>query len=196
MGILFYENICNDKYLNENDCPIYEYLVKESDKNSEAKKGQLIYVASLVKFVKDVQEMVYNEQKLADNNNKFEFKLNDFYNLLNDKNKLMNCSNIFKKQKEFKAEGEKKNYLFFPSFIYYINNNQNFINELFSSINNSDKSIIHDLYKKRKINYLPFWLYILRNITSLNCLEYGKKDIDKKVSEHIIDKIKKKYLIV
>ena len=60
-----------------------------------------------------------------------------------------------------------------PSFIYYLNNNRYFINDLFNNINILDKSTISDLNKKREIDYLPFWLYILRNITSLSCLEYG-----------------------
>ena len=107
----------------------------------------------------------------------------------------MNSSNILKKEKQLIEEGKNIS-LYSPSFIYFINNNQNFVNELFTNINNSDKSIIYDLYKKRKINYLPFWLYILRNISSLNCLEYGKKDIDKNIANDIVNKIKKKNLIV
>jgi len=103
---------------------------------------------------------------------------------------LINCSNIFKKEREIKEIDKNKN-LFSPSFIFYINNNQTFVNELFNSINNSDNSIIHDLNKERKIDYLPFWLYILRNISSLNCIEYGKKD-DSNLASHISDKIRKK----
>ena len=38
---------------------------------------------------------------------------------------------------------------------------------------------------------MPFWLYILRNISSLNCIEYGKKEMGN-LAIHIADKIKKK----
>jgi len=116
--------------------------------------------------------------------------LDDLNNLINDKNKLINCSNIFKKEKQIKEIDKDKN-IFSTSFIFYINNNQSFINKLFNSINNLDNSIISDLNRKKKLDYLPFWLYILRNISSLNCIEYGKKD-DLNLASHISDKIKKK----
>jgi len=101
----------------------------------------------------------------------------------------MNCSNIFKFERENIDKGNLK---LQPSLIFFIHNNQQIIDDLFNNINNSDKSIIEDLAKKRDINYLPFWLYILRNVSSLNCLEYGGKDIDKKISDKIVKEIKKK----
>ena len=187
---LFYNNICNQEYQNEKDLPsLIEFLKNESEKQqSKNKKDSLIAVISCLVFINDF----VNEKE---NTDIIEFKLDDFYNLLNDKKKLMNSSNILKKEKQLIEEGKNIS-LYSPSFIYFINNNQNFVNELFNNINNSDKSIIYDLYKKRKINYLPFWLYILRNISSLNCLEYGKKDIDKNIANDIVNKIKKKNLIV
>jgi len=185
-GKLFYNNICNQEYQNEKDLPsLIKFLKNESEKQqSKNKKDSLIAVISCLLFIKDF----VNEKE---NTDIIEFKLDDFYNLLNDKKKLMNSSNILKKEKQLIEEGKNIS-LYSPSFIYFINNNQNFVNELFNNINNSDKSIIYDLYKKRKINYLPFWLYILRNISSLNCLEYGKKDIDKNIANDIVNKIKKK----
>jgi hypothetical protein len=173
---LFYENICIQKYNNGDNLPMIQFLKNESDKQqSNYKKEFLLKIVSCLGFIYGL-EKIYNEQK--ENINNYEFKLDDFNNLLNDKNRLINCSNIFKKEKESELN-EKSSSIFSPSFIFFMNSNQNFINELFTNINNSDKSIIYDLQKKRKINYLPFWLYILRNISSLNCLEYGKKDIDK-----------------
>ena len=185
-GKLFYNNICNQEYQNEKDLPsLIKFLKNESEKQqSKNKKDSLIAVISCLLFINDF----VNEKE---NTDIIEFKLDDFYNLLNDKKKLMNSSNILKKEKQLIEEGKNIS-LYSPSFIYFINNNQNFVNELFNNINNSDKSIIYDLYKKRKINYLPFWLYILRNISSLNCLEYGKKDIDINIANDIVNKIKKK----
>ena len=182
----YYNNICNQEYQNEKDLPsLIEFLKNESEKQqSKNKKDSLIAVISCLLFIKDFV-------KEKENTDIYEFKLDDFYNLLNDKKKLMNSSNILKKEKQLIEEGKNIS-LYSPSFIYFINNNQNFVNELFNNINNSDKSIIYDLYKKRKINYLPFWLYILRNISSLNCLEYGKKDIYKNIANDILNKIKKK----
>ena len=192
MGKLFYENICSKEYKNENNLDIIEFLNEESEKETSNNKKELLNrLSSCFIFMKHFYEKVINNQK--ENPKNYEFKLDDFYNLLNDKNKLLNCSNIFKKEKEFKDKKENEDIcLIPPSFIYFINNNQTFINELFTNLNNSDKSIITDLNKKRKIDYLPFWLYILRNISSLNCLEYSKKEIEPKIAETIVDRIKKK----
>ena len=190
LGKLFYQNICGKELKNEGNLDLIEFLNKESEKQKESKNKKELYIriASSLSFIKLFQEKISNNQKK--NSNKYKFVLDDFYNLLNEKNKLINCSNIFKKEKEIK-EIDKNKYLFSPSFIFYINNHQTFVNELFNSINNSDKSIIYDLNKERKIDYLPFWLYILRNISSLNCIEYGKKD-DSNLASHISDKIRKK----
>ena len=190
LGKLFYQNICGKELKNEKKLDLIEFLNKESEKQKEAKnkKELFIRIASSLSFIKLFQEKIYNNQK--ENSNKYKFVLDDFNNLLNEKNKLINCSNIFRKEREIKEIDKNKN-LFSPSFIFYINNNQTFVNELFNSINNSDNSIIYDLNKERKIDYLPFWLYILRNISSLNCIEYGKKD-DSNLTSHISDKIRKK----
>ena len=195
IAILFYQNITGQQYKNEENIALLEFLKKESDREkSNDKKELLKRIITCLLFIVELQEIIYKKQK--ENSSNFEFKLDDFNKLLNkDKNnvqKLMSCSNIFKKQKEFIEKDDKELILYSPSFIYYINNNQSFINELFSSINNSDISIVYDINKGNKINYLPFWIYILRNLSSLNCLEYGKKDFDKKISNDIIDKIKRK----
>ena len=100
----------------------------------------------------------------------------------------MNCSNIFKKEKALREK--KENSVFSTSFIYYLNNNQNFINGLFKDLNNSKDSIIYDLNKGKDIDYLPFWLFILRNITSLNCIKYDDEEIDKEIAKKLIKKVK------
>ena len=195
MGKLFYQNISGKELKNE-ELDICEFLNSESKKENELKnknkKDLYLRIASGLSFIRIFQENICKNQK--ENSKDYEFMLDDFYNLLSDKNKLINCSNIFKKEKEIK-ETDKNKCLFSPSFIFYINNNQTFINELFNSINISDISIISDLQRKRKIDYLPFWLYILRNISSLNCIEYSKKEIkeiDPNLANHIADRIKKK----
>ena len=189
MGQLFYQNISGNGYPNDENLDIVIFLQKESEKEiSKSKKDLYDTIASCLSFIKLFQDKIFITQKK--NKKDYEFILDDFYNLLNDKKKLNNCSNIFKKEKEAKDTDKNKN-LFSPSFIYYINNNQTIINNLFLHLNNSHNSIISDLNKERKIDYLPFWLYILRNISSLNCIEYGKKEMGN-LAIHIADKIKKK----
>ena len=186
---LFYQNISGNSLENVDKLDLCKFLDEEAKKEKEESNKKELYtrIASGLNFIKLFQEKILNNQK--DNKKNYEFKLDDFYNLLNDKNNLMDCSNIFKKEKE-SILNDKKN-LFSPSFIFYINNNQTFINELFDNLNKSEESIISDLNNKRKIDYLPFWLYILRNISSFNCIEFGNKEIDEKTSKNIVNKIKK-----
>ena len=186
LAILFCENICGKKY--EKKIPLKEYLTQEMNvaENSDT-QNLLRRILTITSYVKDFQKKIYNNQK--ENPDNYKFKLDDFKNLLTKNNKLMNCAKIFKVEK---GNIDKGNIKLQPSLIFFIHNNQPFIDDLFNNINNSDKSIIDDLDKKRDINYLPFWLYILRNISSLNCLEYGGKDIDKKISDKIVKEIKKK----
>ena len=193
MGKLFYQNICGKELNLEENTNLIDFLNDESKKAEDSrdknKKELFIRIASSLSFIRQFEEKIFKNQK--ENSKNYEFILDDFNNLLNERNKLINCSTIFKKEKECKEIDKTKN-IFSPSFIYYINNNQTFVNELFNSINNSDSSIISDINRKRKIDYLPFWLYILRNISSLNCIEYGKKENNPNLSGHISDKIKKK----
>ena len=199
LGKLFYKNISGKEIENEEKINMIEFLKNESSKENELindnnnRKELYEKIASCLSYIKLFQENIFNNQK--NNPKKYEFKLDDFYNLINkENNKLIDCSNIFKKEKESK-EIDKNQNLFSPSFIFYINNNQTFINELFNDINISNNSIIYDLNKHIKIDYLPFWLYILRNISSLNCIEYGKKEIrelEPILTNNISDKIKKK----
>jgi len=190
MGKLFYQNICGKEFVNEENLDMVLFLNNEAERETESKTKKDLFnrIASCIGFIKLFEEKVFKPQK--ENKKNYEFKLDDFFNLVNEKNKLINCSTIFKKEKESK-ETDMNKILFLPSFIFYINNNQAFINELFNNLNNSEKSIISDLNKNRKIDYLPFWLYILRNISSLNCVDYGKKEIEN-LANHISDKIKKK----
>ena len=185
---LFYQNISGNKLENEDKLDLCKFLNEEAEKEKEEnnKKELYIRIASGLEFIKLFQEKILNNQK--SNKKNYEFKLDDLYNLLNDKKKLMDCSNIFKKEKESLLKNKKN--IFSPSFIFYINNNKTFINDLFDNLNKSDISIISDLNNNRKIDYLPFWLYILRNVSSFNCIEFGNKEIDKSISNNIVNKIK------
>ena len=189
----FYNKITG-KILDEKENPdIIKFLVDESEKYKKLddlnSKQQLESIAEALKFIENFENKIFNIQ----NSKKYKFNLDDFYSLLDEKNRLRNCANIFKKEKESK-ELDKDKILFPPSFIFYLNNNQKFVDELFNYVNNSDNSIIKDLTREKKedINYLPFWLFILRNISSLNCLQYNREDIDSNITANIISRIKYK----
>ena len=191
LGKLFYENIIGHPLKNDNKINICEFIKKEVDKIEDQNIKELLNrIALNLDFIQSFNEEIMNNQEEINT----KFILDDFYNLVDEHKKLMDCSNIFRKEKKFK-ESNKNKTLFSPTFIFYLNNNQTFINELFNEINLSNKSIINDLNKlneNEKIDYLPFWLFILRNITSLNCLEYDNKDVEQNISNEIIRQIKEK----
>ena len=80
--------------------------------------------------------------------------------------------------------------IFNPSFIYYINCCTKHINLLFNNINSSKDSIIFDISKGIEIDYIPFWLFALRNLSSLNCIGIDINLYDKNLENDIIEKIK------
>ena len=174
IGCFLYQEITNDEIWVKPK--ILEYIEKgiNSKNLKENKKKELQRVSEYIKYIYKFNDIII-ENKI---NN---FILDDCYKLLNGDKKLMDVKSILKKAKE-------DNSLFNPSFIYYIENNSNFIDKLFYSINSSNESIIYDLSKENKIDYIPFWLFILRNLSSMNYIDF---DISEKATKRtILEKIK------
>ena len=189
-------NKITGKVLNEEKNPdISKFLMDEIEiykkQDDIISKELLQSIAEAFMFIEHFPNKIFYNQY----SNKYQFKLDDFYSLLDDQNRLLNCTNIFRKEKELK-ESDNNKILFPPSLLFYLNDNQKFVDELFNYLNNSDNSIINDLNHKKRddINYLPFWLYIFRNISSLNCIEYKRQDIDTKITSNIVSLIKNKLL--
>lgn len=182
----FYYQISGDKLDTKKNPNIYEFLKNKSQIGGDDSKILYERIASGLDFIESFQQKILNKQE-ENKLNKFEH--NDFKNLLDENNRLMTCSEIFERKKKLQKTDKTKS-LFSHSFIFYINNNKKFIDGLFADLNKSKKSIIFDLNNNKKIDCLPFWLYILRNVSSLNCLEYGYKEIDLEIAKSIVDKIK------
>ena len=153
---------------------IIQKKIKSSNLN-EKKKKELQRISDYIKYIHKLNENIIN---LKSNN----FILDDFNNLLNEQKQLMDVNSILKKAKE-------NSYIFNPSFIYYIHNNSNFIDKLFNLLNSSNESIIYDLSKGKNIDYIPFWLFMLRNLSSLNNIDIDISD--KNLKRNKIEKIKK-----
>ena len=60
-----------------------------------------------------------------------------------------------------------------PFLKFFIINNQELIKILINKI--LKQSYIEQLYNK-EIDYIPFWIYLLRNMSSVNCILYGEKN--------------------
>ena len=172
--------ITGDELLSTPKMIVENIEKKINSKNlKENKKKDLQRINDYIKYIYKFTDFIINSQY----NN---FILDDFYNLLNEDRKLMNTKNILKKAKEDYT-------LFNPSFIYYIHNNTNFIDTLFNSLNSSDDSIIYDLSKDNKIDYIPFWFFMLRNLSSMNYIDFDISE--KNIKKNIIEKIKNSILI-
>ena len=187
-------NKITGKVLDEKNNPdISKFLIDEVEvykkQDDIISKELLKSIVQAFMFIENFQNKIFYNQY----SKKYQFKLDDFYSLLDNKKRLLNCANIFKKEKELK-ESDKNKILFPPSLLFYLNNNQKFVDELFNYINNSDNSIIKDLNseKKENINYVPFWLFIFRNISSLNYIQYNRQDINTNITDNIISRIKNK----
>ena len=173
----FYVNICRHEFKVNSGESVVVAMKNRSKKMEEKDNNKKYFLNTIIyylEFIKEFNEKIVKKQ----NNNKddYKFVLNDLEKLLDiNKNEQTACSNIFKNKK-----------LFSSTFIYYVNNNQEFINNLFKEIN---------LPKEIKdIEYLPFWLFILRNISFLNCLEYNNNYVDQNIANNIVNKIKEKII--
>jgi len=85
-----------------------------------------------------------------------------------------------------------------PSFKYFIIKNIQLIKELINSKLKSE--YISELFKTN-VNYIPFWVFLIRNMSSINCINYENKnnsfsneltiEIRKKIQNLIIEKTHK-----
>ena len=187
----FYKNICNKELKVDSGESVVDAMKRRAKKMEEKEKNKKNFLNTIIyylEFIEEFGEKIAKKQTPRNqclrhfdrfqnkNQDNYKFVLNDLEKLLdiNKKNQTA-CSYIFKNKENFSS-----------TFIYYVNNNRGFINELFREMN---------LPKEIKdIEYLPFWLFILRNISLLNCIEYDNKYVDQNIANNIVNKIKEELL--
>ena len=76
--------------------------------------------------------------------------------------------------------------------IYYINEHKDECEEIFNKIMKNADIISKNLGKNNECDYIPFWLYVLRKISSINCIEINDNEntIKKYIKEQVKEKIK------
>ena len=76
--------------------------------------------------------------------------------------------------------------------IYYINEHKEECEEIFNKIMKNADIISKNLGKNNECDYIPFWLYVLRKISSINCIEINDNEntIKKYIKEQVKEKIK------
>ena len=81
-----------------------------------------------------------------------------------------------------------------PSFKFYIINNLQLLQTLIND--NLKKEEINELFNSKEI-YIPFWVFLIRNMSSINCIKYDlesnpfSKDISVEIRQKIEEIIKK-----
>ena len=77
-----------------------------------------------------------------------------------------------------------------PSFKFYIIKNLQLLKSLINSnLNNND---ISELFKNKTDElYIPFWVFLIRNMSSINCINYENKNnlFEKEITEEVRDNI-------
>ena len=65
-----------------------------------------------------------------------------------------------------------------PSFKFYIIKNMERLQSLINSkLTKSDISVLFN----NEINYIPFWIFLIRNMSSINCIKYENKNNNKNI---------------
>jgi hypothetical protein len=80
-----------------------------------------------------------------------------------------------------------------PSFKYYIIKNLQLLKSLINSkLNNEDISVLFQPQKDEK--YIPFWVFLIRNMSAINCINYEEKTnpFCEEISSEIREKIEVK----
>ena len=78
-----------------------------------------------------------------------------------------------------------------PSFKYYIIKNLQLLKMLINS--NLTKDDISELFNSQKNElYIPFWVFLIRNMSSLNCINYENKNnpFEKEISNKVRENTK------
>ena len=115
-------------------------------------------------FLKNIDNNLIQQKKIV-----FQPLLSDLSLLAKEnKSEINDSSNILKNSRNPKMKIN-------PCLVYYINEHRDIIDILINKINNDKDSVLKDI-KSVNINYLPFWLYILRKISSYHCIEINKAE--------------------
>ena len=162
--------IDNDFYFDKNENKNYKDVLKELSgqyQNGSNKKNLIQNMIKYYSFIENIEKIIIQQKT-----KKFTPSLSDLDLLINEKeHTLMDVSTILNNSKNTKNNTELN---ISPTLIYYINENKEIMDKLINKINNSNDSILKDLNKSK--NYIPFWLYILRKVSSIHCIEIKKDE--------------------
>ena len=208
----------NIQILNKEN--LYEHLYKNINKEIKdltnfkdvAGKIALIFYKYFNKDLVEIPNYIEGEKILEFIESKNKEKSSEKYAKLNALIEVIKLGIYFDKYKKYKEEIDKnkidKNLTFedfkcfkdkfdinailkiknLPSFQYFLLNNYNNIEILLKSVK---KENINKLFEPSLNNYIPFWVFILRIMSSTNCLIFGndRNPYEKELTEIIRNKI-------
>ena len=152
---------------------ILEYLKKNNTNKSSENYKKLNILIDLINLGIYFDKYRMNKEEFEKKNSDFKKKLtfNDF--------------ECFKDKFDIKSIMNIKN---FPSFQYFLLNNYNNIEILLKTIK---KENIQKLFVASPYEYIPFWVFIIRIMSSTNCLafENNKNPLEKELTKIIRNKI-------
>jgi hypothetical protein len=181
------ENLTEDDLNKKNFEELISYFEtdwknEEDLKNKSMKEEISKSIKSVMDLAKNFDIIIKDSIKEEENQNNIEEKNNfdDMKIFKKENNKRLNAEELIK---------IKIN----PSFKYYVIKNTKVVEELVNTgLKENDIAI---LFKPDKeTNYIPFWVFLIRNMSSLNCVYYENKknnnlDIYKKITTEIRKKI-------
>ena len=172
-----YQKVFGKNIENKDD---FKYNLELIEEESEKK-----FTTNMIKYFSFFEEL--DDIIIKQKNNKVQYNFSDiliFQDILQkSKNHKLIISDILNRGKNNINTLQ----------LYYINEHKELFLDLFNKLIKSPNSIFNDLNSNININYIPFWLYVLRKITSINCIEINDNDklLRKNLKEQIKNKIKK-----
>ena len=199
---------------------LYECLyinVKEKIKNLNsfkdvAGKIALMFYKYFNKDINEIPEFVNGDKILQYFENKYSDKSSDIFKKIEELMNTIKLGSYFDEYKIYKEELEKRNNKLtfddficikdkfsinsilninnLPSFQYFLQNNYDNIEILLKTVK---KENINKLFQPSPFMYIPFWVFIIRIMSSTNCLifENNKNPFEKELTEIIRQKILK-----
>lgn len=172
----------------------------------------ILYENTFGKSIKDIKDLKIQSKMIKEEKEKnYVYEMIDCMILFEELDKIIknkknniaffNCSDI-SYLKDFIEEGKNNKNIISTIFekgknkinsliLYYINEHKEIFEVLFNILVKSNISFFKSLTKNNNMNYLPFWIYILRKISSINCIEIkeNEKPLKKYLKEQIKDKL-------
>ena len=177
---------------------MYKEFLKKYDEKFSDEKGDYDFQKIIGIFEKEVNTMKESNEKKELEAIINAMKLSEFFDgiIKKEKEAPQNAINFDDMKIFYKINNERIDIEYLlnkninPSFKFYIIKNLQLLKSLINSnLNNND---ISELFKNQTDElYIPFWAFLIRNMSSINCINYENKNnlFEKEITEEVRDNI-------